>query len=80
MTQLEFLRRTRGLTQEELARRSGASAKSIANLERGHWARPSAQYLERLAEALEVDSEEATRLLEAADAGAVGRHREPGSR
>ena len=38
MTKLEFLRRNKGSTQLALARRGGFPAKSIANLERGHWA------------------------------------------
>jgi transcriptional regulator with XRE-family HTH domain len=52
MTRLEALRRCQGLTQAELALEARCATKSIANLERRHWARPSAEFLQRLAEAL----------------------------
>ena len=51
----EFLRRQRlasGLTQEELAGRSGLSVRTIANLERGRIARPHRNSVRRLADAL----------------------------
>ena len=55
MTRLEYLRRSRGLTQAALAKRAGCASKSIANLERGHWAKPREEFLQRLAAALGVE-------------------------
>ncbi|MGW2638215.1 helix-turn-helix domain-containing protein, partial [Streptomyces sp. NPDC001348] len=45
-------REARGLTQEELAERSGLSVRAIRNLETGHTARPRRQSLLLLARAL----------------------------
>jgi transcriptional regulator with XRE-family HTH domain len=62
VTLLEFLRRDRGLTQGELGDLAGCARGSIANLERGHWARPSDDFLRRLAAALDIDPEDAQSL------------------
>lgn len=56
---LARLRHARGLSQEELAERSGVSARSIRNLERGVVARPRRATLEALASALALDDETA---------------------
>lgn len=45
-------RRAAGLTQEELAERSGLSVRTIANMERGRTGRPRRHSVHRLAEAL----------------------------
>lgn len=67
MTKLEFHRRTQRLTQADLASLAGCSPSSIANLERGHWSRPSTRFLENLAEALGIDRDEALELVRTAE-------------
>ncbi|MCX2732767.1 helix-turn-helix domain-containing protein [Saccharopolyspora sp. NFXS83] len=60
------LRRRRagaGLTQEELARRTGISARAIGDMERGRVARPQARTLRALAAALATDEAELRNLL-----------------
>ncbi len=52
---LQNLRRRKGLSQGELAERSGISRASITNLERGGAGDVRAETLARLAAALEVD-------------------------
>jgi transcriptional regulator with XRE-family HTH domain len=74
MTQLELLRRAQRLTQAELAIRAGCSTSSIANLERGHWARPSDRFLVRLAEALGVSADRSRDLLDAVPLALMGAH------
>lgn len=45
-------RRTRGLTQMELARRAGVGARTVIRLERGEIDAPSSETLRKLASAL----------------------------
>jgi transcriptional regulator with XRE-family HTH domain len=49
---IRFLRKSAGLTQEELADRSGIHTTEISRLERG-WRNPSYETLKRLAEGLD---------------------------
>jgi NB-ARC domain/Helix-turn-helix domain len=51
-----------GLTQEELAERSGLSTRAIADMERGRTARPYRSSLRQLADALELPDHERERL------------------
>lgn len=51
-------RRAAGLTQEELAERSGLSVRAIGSLERGAVERPRRRSLERLAEALGLSDDD----------------------
>ena len=51
---LRACRQTAGLSQEELAERSGLSLRSISNLERGRTRWPYRETLHRLADALEL--------------------------
>ncbi len=63
-----YLRRVReaaGLTQEDLAARSGLSAKGISDLERGARRRPHPHTVRALAEALELSEDERASLLAA---------------
>ncbi len=63
------LRRRRlaaGLTQEELAERSGLTARTISNLERGRTGRPYQVSAESLARALELPEAEASHFIDAA--------------
>ena len=53
-TQLRHCRRSAGLSQEELAGRSGVSIRAIANLERGRTRWPHRGSVRRLADALEL--------------------------
>lgn len=55
-----------GLTQEELAEAAGVSARSIGNLERGLQRTPYPATVRRLADALELQTEERTAFLAAA--------------
>jgi transcriptional regulator with XRE-family HTH domain len=55
-------RQEAGLTQEELARRSGLSARAINNIERGQTLRPHPHSVERLAMALGLDEASAAQL------------------
>ena len=50
---LRACRRSAGLSQEELAERSGLSVRTISNLERGRARWPYRDTLRRLADALE---------------------------
>jgi transcriptional regulator with XRE-family HTH domain len=72
MTQLELLRRAQRLTQGELALRAGCSPSSIANLERGHWARPSDRFLMQLAEALGISLDRFGDLLDPVPVAEMG--------
>jgi tetratricopeptide (TPR) repeat protein/transcriptional regulator with XRE-family HTH domain len=74
-----LLRRHRaevGLTQEELAERSGISVRAIADLERGRTARPYRRSITLLADALKLvgaEREEFTRSARAPGGGPAGR-------
>ncbi|HYH12289.1 MAG TPA: helix-turn-helix transcriptional regulator, partial [Thermomicrobiales bacterium] len=57
-------REASGLTQDELARRAGITAREIATLERGRRQRPYPRTLQALADALELPAEDRTALLE----------------
>jgi predicted ATPase/transcriptional regulator with XRE-family HTH domain len=63
---LRRLRTAAGLTQEELAERSGVSARSISNLERGLPHVPRRDTLARLADALQLPPADHTGLVTAA--------------
>ncbi|MEV7777762.1 helix-turn-helix transcriptional regulator [Kitasatospora sp. NPDC088351] len=65
---LRSTREAAGLTQEELAERSGLSARAIGNLERGR-ARPRVDSLRRIVQALGVASREEAALVAAACPG-----------
>lgn len=52
-----------GLTQEELAERSGLSIRTISDIERGYVLRPRAATLRMLARGLEMDEAETRELL-----------------
>jgi len=60
------LRRTIGISQEELSGRSGLSVRTIRNLETGRTERPRKRTCELLASALELSGGEAGRLMAAA--------------
>ena len=64
--QLKRHRLTAGLSQEELAARSGVSARSIGNMERGVRHRPRRDTLRLLAEALELSAPDRDRFEAAA--------------
>lgn len=49
------LREERGLTQTELARKSGLAQPTLSELERGSKTNPSLKVLRRLADALGID-------------------------
>jgi tetratricopeptide (TPR) repeat protein/DNA-binding XRE family transcriptional regulator len=55
---LHGLRISAGLSQEEVARRSGLADRTIARLEQGHTRRPHPESARRLAEALELSDAE----------------------
>ncbi|MGY0490383.1 ATP-binding protein [Streptomyces sp. WG-D5] len=65
---LRQLRRTAGMTLEELAGASGVSARAISDMERGHSRAPQPRTLAALATALKVSEEERRRLEEGARA------------
>ncbi len=73
----QLLRETRwrsGLTQQELAERSGLSIRTISDIERGHVLYPRAATLRMLACALGMnDTQTADFLLEARAAEVLGR-------
>jgi transcriptional regulator with XRE-family HTH domain len=62
-------RRARGLTQEQLAERSGLSVYAISMLERGTRTAPRGRTVESLARALELDAPERDALVAAAQPG-----------
>jgi transcriptional regulator with XRE-family HTH domain len=74
-TALRSYRTTLGLTQEELADRSGLSVRAIRNLEIGRTGRPQRQSITLLATALRLSERDHATLLAAA-----GRHRPEPSR
>jgi transcriptional regulator with XRE-family HTH domain len=61
-TLLRGYRSASGLTQEDLAERSGVSIRAIADMERGRTARPFRHSVHRLAEALELREAERDQL------------------
>lgn len=65
---LRTLRQSRSLTQEELADRSGLTAKAIGALERGERRRPYPHTVRSLADALGLDATDRARLVAAATA------------
>ncbi|MGP3980916.1 tetratricopeptide repeat protein [Streptomyces sp. KR80] len=71
---LRHLRTSAGLTQEELADRSGLSVRGIGNLENGRTGRPYSRSLRLLADALGLDGSVREELLRAAR-----NHRPPNS-
>lgn len=75
-TALRSCRVTLGLTQEELAERSGLSVRAIRNLEIGRTERPQQQSVELLATALRLTGTDRTALLAAA--GRVAPPHRPG--
>lgn len=60
-----------GLTQEDLAERSGVSIRAIADMERGRTARPFRHSVHRLADALELRGAEREQLEKAARSAAA---------
>ncbi|HEX6755733.1 MAG TPA: helix-turn-helix transcriptional regulator [Mycobacteriales bacterium] len=69
---LADLRRRCGLTQEELAERSGLTARAISDLERGAVRRPRRTTVERLAAALGLAGAEADRFVALARGHSLG--------
>ena len=69
---LKSLRRRAGLTQEQLAERSGCSAHTISNIERGAFAAPRADTATLLAQALALEGAERTAFGRSLE---VARHR-----
>src|SRR5579884_4138203 len=67
---LRSYRRRAGLSQAQLAERSGISIEAISSLERGFRRRPHRETVARLAESLELNGEDRERL-----SGAVPRSR-----
>lgn len=65
-TLLRRYRLAAGLTQEELAERSGLSARGISDLERGERTRPHRGTIEMLSDALGLEADERTALAAAA--------------
>jgi transcriptional regulator with XRE-family HTH domain len=61
---LPAARLSAGLSQEELAERSGLSVRNISNIERGRVARPRRGSLDALADALSLQPQERTVLIE----------------
>jgi transcriptional regulator with XRE-family HTH domain/tetratricopeptide (TPR) repeat protein len=66
---LRQCRRAAGLTQEDLAERSGLSVRAISNLERGHTGRPYRATAGLLAKALGLDDTASGQFIDAARAG-----------
>src|SRR6478735_4900456 len=62
---LRRLRESRSLTQEELAERSGLTAKAIGALERGERRRPYPHTVRSLADGLALDDDERSTLVAA---------------
>ncbi|MFF7475037.1 AAA family ATPase [Streptomyces sp. NPDC008092] len=69
---LRDLRRTAGLTQEELAEAAGLAARSIRDLERGRRQRPQRRTVELLVSALGLAGADAAALLAAGRSGRQG--------
>ncbi|WP_062520288.1 ATP-binding protein [Demequina silvatica] len=69
---LRRLRESRALTQEELAERSGITAKAIGALERGERRRPYPHTVRALAEGLGLTADERAALVAAVPARAAG--------
>ncbi len=63
---LKHYRTSAGLTQEELAERSGLSARGISDLERGARERPHRDTLDLLIQALDLDTDQRATLVRAA--------------
>ncbi|MEV4509320.1 helix-turn-helix domain-containing protein [Dactylosporangium sp. NPDC049525] len=76
---LRALRRAAGLTMEQLAERSGVSARAISDMERGHSRAPQTRTLAALADGLGLDGDARSGLTAAAknarSASAAGRPR-----
>ncbi len=70
-TLLREYRSASGLTQEDLAQRSGVSIRAIADMERGRTARPFRHSVRRLADALALQSQDREQLEMAAARSAV---------
>ncbi len=68
---LRSLRIGAGLSQEELARRSGLAERTIARLEQGHSQRPHPESARRLAQALDLTDAERAELMACAAAAAA---------
>jgi transcriptional regulator with XRE-family HTH domain len=68
---LRRYRQVAGLTQEELARKSGLSVRAVADMERGRTTRPYPRSVALLGEALGLAGEDLTGLLRAARTGAA---------
>ena len=64
---LRRLRQQAGLTQEELAERSGLSVRTIRRLETGEHANPQVGTVRQLADALKLEPDERAQLLAVAD-------------
>lgn len=62
-TALVAARRAAGLTQEDLATRSGLSVRAISDIERGLTARPHRRSLEAIAAALDLHGDNRSRLI-----------------
>jgi transcriptional regulator with XRE-family HTH domain len=68
---LRLHRRAAGLSQEELAQRSGLSPRTLSDIERGRTARPFGRSVRLVADALELDDAGRACLLHAANGGAT---------
>src|ERR1700689_4909394 len=66
---LRRYRASAGLTQEELAARSGVSVRALSDMERGRTARPFSHSVRLLADALELDEQARARLTAAVHEG-----------
>ncbi len=69
---LKQLRLRQGLTQDQLAARSGVSVRSLSDLERGVSRAPHRDTIQLISVALDLEEEETERLLALARAGALG--------
>jgi transcriptional regulator with XRE-family HTH domain len=63
MLRMTELRKARGWSQAELARRTGMNQATVCHMEGGHFI-PYASQLAKIAEALEVSKAEAAELME----------------
>ncbi|WP_128428761.1 helix-turn-helix domain-containing protein [Streptomyces cyaneus] len=75
--ELRRLRREKGMTQEELAERSGASVSTVRGLETGKRSNPRLNTVERLADAMRLGPEDRETLLIAAGLLDPGRSTPP---